>query len=171
MVAWARALDVPVRSGLHGQSAFALVLALDWARGHDDEAAAAFERAAERHADRADVPEPGPYDFLSPSLAAAWLIARVRSPDEFAAWLEVPALTPVRTVDRADGHLVHWDGLNLSRAWMLAAIARALPADPRRPALTASADAHLAAGLAALDDMTFAGSHWLPTFAIYALTQ
>jgi len=172
MTAWARNLEAPVRSGQHGQSAFALALALDWARDHDDDAAAAFARAAELHADRAHVAEPGPHDFLSPSLAAAWLIARVRTPDDFAAWLEVPALTPVHTRDRADGKLVHWDGLNLSRAWMLAAIARALPADDaRRPDLDASARAHLTAGLAGLDAMTFAGSHWLPTFAIYALTQ
>ena len=172
MVAWARTLPAPVRSGEHGQSAFALALALDWSRGHDLAATVAFERAAELHADRADVAEPGPHDFLSPSLAAAWLISRVRSPDSFAAWLELPALQPVQTVDRADGKLVHWDGLNLSRAWMLAAIVRALPDDdPRRPVLAASAQDHLAAGLAGLDDMTFAGSHWLPSFAIYALTQ
>lgn len=169
MITWSRtALD---RSGQHTQSAFALGLALDWARAHDAEARAAFEAAADRHATRVEVAEPGPHDFLSPSLAAAWVVARVRTPDSLAAWLDLPALAPVRAVDRADGKLVHWDGLNLSRAWMLAAIARALPADdPRRATLTSSARAHLAAGLAALDDMTYAGSHWLPSFAIYALT-
>jgi len=77
----------------------------------------------------------------------------------------------VRAIDRADGKLVHWDGLNLSRAWMLDEIAAALPAaDDRVPALAALAAAHGSAGLAALDDLTYAGAHWLPSFAIYWAT-
>ncbi len=102
-------------------------------------------------------------------------MSAVRRADQLAPWLDRFAprlgrelrLTPPRAVDRADGKLVHWDGLALSRAWMLAELADALPADdPRRAPLHADADAHGAVGLAALDDMTYAGSHWLPSFAI-----
>ena len=156
MVAWARGLEAPVWSGQHAQSAFGLALALDWARDHDAEAEQAFVAAALLHAVPCPLPEPGPHDFLSPSLAAAWLVGRVREPDVSS----LPDLRPVRAIDRADGKLVHWDGLNLSRAWMLAALG-----------LRERAAEHLAAGLAALDDMTYAGSHWLPSFAIYALTE
>ncbi len=156
MIGWARALRAPVWSGQHAQSAFALALAFDWARGHDAEAEQAFTAAALLHAVPCPVAEPGPHDFLSPSLAAAWLVARVREPDIST----LPDLQPVRAIDRSDGKLVHWDGLNLSRAWMLAALG-----------LHERARAHLDAGLAALDDMTYAGSHWLPSFAIYALTE
>lgn len=184
LVAWLGRLPAPIRAGEHAQTAFAASLALDAARATGDaEAAAAIAAFAERHhaADR-DAPlpwEPGAHDFLSPALGIAALIARVRAPDAFAAWLDgfapalgrAPTLAPVRTIDRADGKLVHWDGLNLSRAWMLDAIAGALPpADARAPALRALAADHLAAGLAALDDLTYAGSHWLPTFAVCALT-
>ena len=55
-------------------------------------------------------------------------------PAEFAAWLGafLPELTldgspgwlrPAVVTDKADGHLAHLDGLNLSRAWMLEGIA------------------------------------------------
>ena len=184
VVAWLGRLRAPVRGGEHTQTAFAAGLALDWARLAGDAAAAgAITAAAERlHGGDRDLPfalEPGGHDFLSPALAAATLIARVRPPDGLAAWLDAavprlgrdPTLAPVTPVDRADGKLVHWDGLNLSRAWMLAELAAALPAgDARRPALDALAAAHGAAGIAALDDMTYAGSHWLPSFAVYWLT-
>jgi hypothetical protein len=159
-------------------------LVLDAARSQGDDALAARVIAtAERWhgADRgaALAFEPSAYDFLSPALGAASLMARVRGPDDFAAWLDGfcpdlgrgPTLAPVAPADRADGKLVHWDGLNLSRAWMLTAIAGALPeGDARRPALTTRAHRHGDAGVAALEAATYAGSHWLPSFAIYWLT-
>ena len=73
--------------------------------------------------------------------------------------------------DRADPQLVHLDGLNLSRAWCLRGIARALPADDaRRPVLVASATQHLIAGQAGLRSDDYSGAHWLATFALRALT-
>jgi hypothetical protein len=184
LVGWAHRLPAPVRSGEHSQSAFAIGLALDWAAvAGEADAFAALAASAERHhggdRDAALHLEPGGHDFLSPTLGVAALMARVRPPDEFAAWLDgfapllgrAETLVPVLAADRADGKLVHWDGLNLSRAWMLAEIAAGLPdGDEREPALTALAAAHGEAGVAALDDMSYAGSHWLPTFAIYWLT-
>jgi hypothetical protein len=179
LVAWAERLAAPIRSGEHAQSMFAMALAWDAADG-DERArlAAAARRLHERDRDAALHLEPSAYDFLSPTLATAWLMLRVMDAGAFARWLDgwAPGLgrgatpAPAATVDRADGKLVHWDGLNLSRAWMLRAIARALPdGDARVVELQESADAHLGAGLASLDGATYAGTHWLPTFATYAL--
>ncbi len=73
--------------------------------------------------------------------------------------------------DPTDGKLVHLDGLNLSRAWMLEGIAAALPAgDPRVPSLAAAAAAHRAAGLAAVTGEHYEGGHWLGSFAVYLVT-
>jgi hypothetical protein len=177
---WVRALPAPVRTGEHGNSAFAMTLALDWARvvGDGDAVAVLLERALALHERDRDVPwayEPSAHDFLSPALTGAWLMTRVLGED-FPAWLDRYApylgrgleLVPPVAVDRNDGKLVHWDGLALSRAWMLAEIARALPVgDPRVPPLFEQADDHGARGVAALEGATYAGMHWLPSFAIY----
>jgi hypothetical protein len=182
ILAWARALPAPIRAGEHSSAAFAMTLALDWARITGDAAAADVlaQRARVLYAGDRDVAwgfEPSAYDFVSPGLTAAWLMSRVLG-DRFAPWLADYAptlgrglvLAPPVAVDRIDGKLVHWDGLALSRAWMLAEIARALPAgDPRVATLVAQADEHGAHGLAALDGATYAGLHWLPSFALYWL--
>jgi hypothetical protein len=92
-----------------------------------------MRRALDFHRDDAAAPiafEPSGHDFLSPALAEADLMRRVLDREAFAGWLErfLPApgseaaarwLTPVVASDRADGKLAHFDGLNLSRAWML----------------------------------------------------
>jgi hypothetical protein len=128
--------------------------------------------------------EPSGEDFLSPALTEADLMRRVLARAAFADWLarflpELPdAVSPERlpcagVADEADGKLVHLHGLNLSRAWNLAGIADALPAGDRRiGALRAAAERHLAAGAAAaLAGADYAGTHWLPSFAVYALTR
>ena len=72
--------------------------------------------------------------------------------------------------DRSDGHLVHLDGLNLSRAWCFRSIADALPPDdPRVAVASQAADLHLTAGLRGLESDDFAGAHWLASFALLAL--
>jgi hypothetical protein len=183
LIAWAWALRAPIRSGEHTQSMFAMALALDAARATGDAgAASALEDAARRlHARDRDAPlhfEPSAYDFLSPALGVAWLMLRVMPAGDFARWLDgfapmlgrAPALAPVGAVDRADGKLAHWDGLALSRAWMLDDLADALPrGDERVAPLASSARDHLAIGLAAIEASTYAGRHWLPSFAVYAL--
>jgi hypothetical protein len=88
--------------------------------------------------------------------------------------MAAPEWLPCATVDdEADGRLVHLHGLNLARAWNLANLADALPdGDLRSPALRAAADRHLALGIAAaVSGAHYAGSHWLPSFAVYALTR
>ena len=177
----------PLRYGLHANSAFGLALALDYADGVGDIALAARCRETARRwfaADR-DVPaawEPSGSDFLSPALMEADLMRRVLDGPAFADWLAAflpglalgrPAslLTPVPVDERTDPLLVHLDGLNLSRAWCLRGIAKALPsADVRRSCLLAAADAHLVAGRAGLGSDAYAGRHWLASFALLALT-
>jgi len=108
---------------------------------------------------------------------------RILTPVEFAAWLgaflpglpvdgSTEWLTVAVVTDRSDGHLVHLDGLNLSRAWMLEGIAAGLPAgDPRVPGIRAVAKTHRNVGIAALNEQTYEGGHWLGSFATYLVTQ
>jgi hypothetical protein len=73
--------------------------------------------------------------------------------------------------DPTDCKLVHLDGLNLSRAWMLEGIAAGLPADDARlPALRAAAASHRRVGLTAVTGEHYEGGHWLGTFATYLVT-
>lgn len=188
LAAWLERLPWPIRSGEHAQSAFAMGLALDWARAarQPDFAALIERRSRDFHSADQNAPiafEPSGHDFLSPALGAADLMRRVLAPGEFADWLgrflpdlESPAarrwLTPVASPDRADGKLAHLDGLNLSRAWMLDGVASALAAaDPRRAILLERSRAHAQAGLAAVTEEHYAGAHWLGTFAVYLLTR
>jgi hypothetical protein len=102
-------------------------------------------------------------------------------PEKFAAWLhyllaDFSKLAPVSAADRSDGKLAHFDGLNLSRAWMLRGIAHGLPlTDIRRPELLRSYEAHRKAGLEAVlgEGATahYEGTHWLATFAVYLETE
>jgi hypothetical protein len=185
---WLPKLVYPVRSGEHSQTAFALGLALDWARRSGHAALAALVEARARafyERDRACplAYEPSGEDFLSPCLAEADLMRRVLPPPAFARWLRaflpgVPAsgseawLAPGVVTDRADPKLAHIDGLNLSRAWMLEGVAAGLPSGDRRAAaLRAAARAHRDAGLAGVTGEHYEGGHWLGTFAVYLLTR
>jgi hypothetical protein len=178
---WLPKLSHPVRSGEHSQTAFALGLMLDWARGAQQRTLAALIEARARAYylnDRAcpAAYEPSGEDFVSPCLAEADLMRRVLAPAEFATWLgrflpELP-YRPLRVTDPADGKLAHLDGLNLSRAWMLDGIASALPAgNSRRAAIVAAANAHRDAGLAAVTGAHYEGGHWLGSFAVYLTTR
>lgn len=185
LVSWLPDLTYPVRSGTHSQTAFALGLALDWARVTGDEVAEGLitERAQTLYGADTGCPihyEPSGADFLSPCLAEADLLRRVLSPSAFSSWLtgflaipEAGDWLPAAIVsDRSDPHLVHLDGLNLSRAWMLEGIASALPNDDSRVAvITAAANAHRIAGLEGVSPEHYAGSHWLGSFATYLVTR
>jgi Protein of unknown function (DUF2891) len=187
LAAWLPKLAYPIRIGEHAQTAFSFGLMLDWARtvGDDDFAALLTGRIDAFYRGDRDCPlayEPSGEDFLSPCLAEADLLRRVLPPQAFAAWLQgslptLPAdpaadwLPPALVTDRADPKLAHLDGLNLSRAWMLEGIASGLPpADPRRPALLATARRHREASLPAVTGEHYEGGHWLGTFATYLVT-
>ncbi|HEY1556858.1 MAG TPA: DUF2891 domain-containing protein [Kofleriaceae bacterium] len=167
----------PIRTGVHANTAFGMALALDYARDAGDAPleAALVARALAYYAGDRDAPigwEPSGEDFLSPALVEADLMRRVLPAARFAPWLHAflvePAFAPVEVGDRSDPKLAHLDGLNLSRAWCLRAIAGALsPADPLRARLAEAADAHAGAGLAHVATGDYMGEHWLATFAVY----
>jgi hypothetical protein len=176
--------DYPVRAGVHANTAFALILCLDYALGAPDGALAALARAKALawYGDDAACQawEPSGDDFLSGALVEAELMRRVLGAEAFAAWLSrfLPDLAagrpatlfiPARVADRADGKIAHLDGLNLSRAWCWRGLASGLDeADPRRPLALEAAERHLAASLPHVAG-DYAGEHWLATFAVLAL--
>jgi hypothetical protein len=185
---WLPKLSYPIREGEHNQTAFAFGLVADWARVAGDEGMTRLiaERTRTFYFKDRNCPlsyEPSGQDFLSPCLEEAELVRRFMAPAEYAAWLgaflpDIPRdgrgdwLTPAVVTDPTDGKLAHMDGLNLSRAWSLEAVAAALPAgDPRIAALRAAAAQHRASGLAAVTGAHYEGSHWLGTFAVYLVTE
>ena len=185
-LAWLPKADYPIRYGMHSNGAFGLLFALDYGKRAGEAAleALCIDKARAWYGSDRDVPaawEPSGFDFLSPALVEAELMRRVFPAVEFAIWLSafLPAFekqrpatlfTPVTVSDRSDPHIVHLDGLNLSRAWCFRGIASALPAnDPRVAIARDAAAAHLATGLAGLDSADYAGGHWLASFAALAL--
>jgi hypothetical protein len=182
---WLEKLTRPDRSGQHSNTAFALGLAWDWAQEWDAASPRKLGEVIKRRArdyylaDR-NAPvayEPGGEDFLSPCLCEADLMSRLLPQQEFSGWLDgfLPDLTPLQPVvspDPSDGKLAHLDGLNLSRAWMMKRIVRALPENhPHASTLAALAASHAGAGLAAVTGEHYEGGHWLGTFAVYLLTE
>ncbi len=178
----------PIRTGVHPNTAFGMAFALDYARAVDNQPLRQLleERSRSYYGKDAGAPaawEPDGADFLSPSLCEADLMRRVLPPAEFAAWLHryLPGLEkgepknlfePAKVTDRSDPQLVHIDGLNLSRAWCMKSIARALPQDdPARKVLMEAADRHAQAGLQYVASGEYAGEHWLASFAVYLLTE
>jgi hypothetical protein len=188
MLAWADHLPYPVRNGEHSLSAFGLAFLLDWAKSvHDDEA---FRRASARvlalYSDDRDGPlhlEPSGHDFFSPCLAEADVMRRLLDEAALAEFLtrflpgipddaSEPFLEPVACPDPSDPKLAHLDGLNLSRAWMLDGISRALPeSDARRAVLARASARHREYGLGHVTHDHYAGSHWQATFAVYLATS
>lgn len=185
---WLPKLTHPVRVGEHSQSAFAFGLILDWARvARNGEMTRLLESRIRAFFERdRDCPlayEPSGEDFLSPCIAEADAMRRILPADAFARWLRtfmpsLPAapdarwLTPAVVTDPSDPKLAHLDGLNLSRAWMLEGIARALPRDdPRVATLERVAAAHREAGLRSVTGEHYEGGHWLATFAVYVVTE
>src|SRR6266566_7377211 len=153
----------PERAGTHGNTAFALVLAQEYAvMAKDKTFADAIRGCARRwYAKDSDCQawEPSGEDFLSPALIEAACMRRVLGPTAFRSWFHrfLPQATqrrpaslfsPARVSDRRDDRIVHLDGLNLSRAWCWRFIAKNLPPDDAIHGIAArAAERHLAAGL------------------------
>ena len=184
---WLQKLATPDRTGTHSQTAFALGLALDWARLRDDRdfADAIATKAQLFYLNDRNYPlqiEPIAYDFISPGLAEADLMRRLLAPTEFADWLSnfLPqfhttgasqCLQPVPVENPQDYYQAHFRGLNLSRAWMLEGIISHLPVDdPRLAPLHVLADLHRQYGSIDLTSDCYSSSHWVGTFAVYLAT-
>ncbi|KZP74648.1 hypothetical protein A3460_10595 [Enterobacter roggenkampii] len=175
-------LTYPIRVGTHYNTAFALALALDYGRAVGDKA---LEQAIVAAAERfylADTRypahyEPGGDEYISGALTEALLMSKVS--EGFPAWFdaflpEVGAVTtlmnPAEVSDRTDPKIAHLDGLNLSRAWCMKHIAKALPAShPAQPALREAVTKHLAASVGHVVGSHYSGGHWLASFALLAL--
>lgn len=167
----------PVRAGTHANSAFAMGLARRLGDAALDRAIA--EAAQRWFAGDRDYPagyEPGGADFLSPGLVEAQLMRGLLG-DDFAAWWSGFAprdqalecwLQPARVADRIDPQLVHLDGLNLSRAAALDALAASMAA-PLSARLRAAAQAHREAAWPHISGGDFAATHWLVSFALLSL--
>ena len=176
--------DYPVRAGVHTNTAFALVLAYDYARQSGDGALAKLieDRARDWYAADVDCQawEPSGDDFLSPALVEADLMRRVLPSPDFRVWFArflpgaaqgEPAtlFEPASVSDRSDGKIAHLDGLNLSRAWCWRGLASSLGrGDPVSVVALEAAERHLAASLPHIAG-DYMGEHWLATFALLAL--
>ncbi len=176
--------DYPIRAGVHSNTAFALTLALDYARGAGDAELAGLIEAkavAWYAADKAcQAWEPSGDDFLSPALIEAELMRRVLGAEAFRNWFAdflpdaaegrpATLFTPARVSDRTDGKIAHLDGLNLSRAWCWRGIGAGLAEhDPVRAVAGRAATAHLNASLPHVAG-DYMGEHWLGSFALLAI--
>jgi hypothetical protein len=177
---WLPKLAYPIRVGEHNNTAFALGLMLDYARGTGDTGFALLLESRVRDYYLKDTAcplayEPSGEDFLSPCLAEADVVRRILQPAEFALWFRafLPRvdMEPTRVVDFTDGKLYHLAGLNLSRAWMLEGIVSGLPADDdRRAPLMALAGRLRQAGLESIRSEHYEGGHWLGSFALYLVS-
>jgi hypothetical protein len=163
-------LTYPIRVGTHFNTAFALILSLEWAERFDQELAELIKRRSrEWFGNDRDCQawEPGGDEFLSPALIEALAMKRTH-PALFPIWFEqfLPRIgerepatlfTPAIVSDRSDGKIAHLDGLNLSRAWCW-----------RELGFPDHAERHLAAAMPHLEG-DYMGEHWLQSFALLAL--
>jgi DUF2891 family protein len=166
-----RASAYPVRAGNHGNTAFAGILALDYARtaGRGDLAAAIEAAARSWYLGDRDYPvayEPSGDDFLSAALAEALLMKRVLPDGEFSEWLGRflppdlgPLSQPPTVIDHADAKQSHLDGLCLSRAWCFTLLG-----------FEKLARKHLEAGMPHVVGGDYVGEHWLASYALLALS-
>lgn len=181
-------LSWPIRTGVHADTGFGLAWILDYARVVKNKALEDAIVARAKHFYWADKSyptryEPSGQDFFSSCLNEADLMRRVLTANEFAVWFDdyLPELndgdggnllTPVEVSDVTDGYIVHLAGLNLSRAWCLEGIAASLPSDDARvELLRSSAQRHAAKGFGYVFSGSYAGEHWLATFAVYLLSR
>ena len=173
----------PVRNGMHSNTAFGLAFAWDYAEATQR---VEFRELIEQRAKTyylfdkncpADW-EPSGEDFLSPCLMEADLMRRVLNRRQYHYWfLEFfprdkikSILRPATVSDRSDPKIVHLDGLNLSRAWCMYGVGEKLRRPSVRKWVNRSAEAHLRSAIPNIATEHYEGTHWLASFAVYALS-
>lgn len=175
-------LNYPIRVGEHPNTAFGLSMAYDYAITIDDKELKNLieERAQDFYLNDKNCPitwEPGGYDFFSPCLEEVDIMRRVLSEEEFLTWMDgfMPELADKNyhlkvgeVSDRKDGKLVHLDGLNFSRAWVLYGLSNQFS---KYKHLKNLANEHVAYSLPNVVGDSYEGGHWLGSFAIYALNS
>ncbi len=173
-------LNYPLRVGTHTNTAFGMAMAWDYAVQSKNILLqqSIKENALRLFKNDMDCPfnwEPSGTDFLSPCMEEIGVMQRVMPKADFLKWLKIFApkifdkkfeWEPGKVSDRTDGHLVHLDGLNFSRAWNFYALTKAYPKELGH--LKNLADAHMRFSLPAITDGNYEGEHWLASFALYA---
>ncbi len=176
-------LNYPVRVGTHTNTAFGMSLAWDYAVYSKNTALqnSIKENALRLYKDDKDCPfgwEPSGTDFLSPCMEEMGIMQRVMPEKDFLKWLKGFAKPlfdknykwePGKVSDRSDGHLVHLDGLNFSRAWNMYRLASKYP--KRFSHLVPLANEHFNYSLPAIVDGNYEGEHWLASFALHAFEE
>ena len=185
MMKYFETFKYPNRVGTHGNSAFAMSHAWDYAlRVQDQKLLKAISNASDEwFAGDTSCPmhiEPSGGDFVSPCLAVAHLMAKIKSDSEFISWFDkyMPSLSdsrvqnfffPPRTKDIKDpiaGHLV---GLTFQRTWSMKSILKRLPqGHVYHDIFLSSRNLHLQSGVEQMFDTGYGGTHWLASFAIHA---
>lgn len=175
----------PNRTGVHGNTAFGLVFALDWARVLGDKTfeQEVIDKAKTFYLKNEQTPaylEPDGSDFFSPSLEIADLMRRVLAKEEFVTWLDkfyeersIKQISDMPIIsDLSDYQTVHLVGLSFTRAWCMRGIAAQLPENHRWKRRFKETSAHfLANALPLIFEGNYGGDHWLASFAVYALVQ
>lgn len=173
----------PVRVGTHTNTAFGLTFAWDYAVHSKNQRfqQSIRDNAVRMFAKDENCPftwEPSGTDFLSPCLEEMALMQRVLPEGDFLIWLKkfAPKLFSkkftwevARVSDRTDGHLVHLDGLNFSRAWNFYRLINQYPKPFAH--LKPLADFHFNFSLPAVVDGNYEGEHWLASFALHAFEE
>lgn len=173
----------PIRVGTHSNTAFGLTMAWDYAVFSKNER---FQKSIHENAVRLfqkdeNCPfnwEPSGTDFLSPCLEEVAIMQRILPKNEFLNWLKkfAPILfnknyqwQVAQVLDRTDGHLVHLDGLNFSRAWNFYALITQFPKEFVH--LKTIANKHFNFSLPTVVDGNYEGEHWLASFALRAFEE
>jgi hypothetical protein len=173
----------PVRVGTHSNTAFGLTNAWDYALYSNNKPLqkSIKENAIRLYQKDQNCPfnwEPSGTDFLSPCLEEMAIMQRILPKKEFLNWLKkfAPNLFKkdfkwevARVSDRTDGHLVHLDGLNFSRAWNMYYLINQYPNEFKH--LKSLADFHLNFSLPSVVDGNYEGEHWLASFALRAFEE
>lgn len=179
-IAFLPKLIYPIRVGTHTNSAFGLKFAWDYALSTKD---LKFQEVIKSNAIRMyaqdkNCPlswEPSGYDFLSACMEELDLMHRILQKNEFLTWAKkfAPQIFKptfnwdvAKVSDRTDGHLVHLDGLNFSRAWVFYTLAKKYPNELKH--LTKLGNTHLNHSLPSIFDNNYEGEHWLASFVLYA---
>lgn len=168
----------PIRVGTHSNTAFGLTNAWDYAVFSNN---LVLQKSIKDNAKRLFISdkncpfswEPSGTDFLSPCMEELGLMSKILDKKEFLAWAKkfAPRLFNkkyswelAQVSDRTDGHLVHLDGLNFSRAWNMYALIHLYPKEFSH--LKPLADTHFQFSLPAVVDGNYEGEHWLASFAL-----
>ena len=170
----------PIRNGTHTNTAFGLAFAWDYAifKKNRNLQNSIKQNALRLFLKDKNAPfnwEPSGTDFLSPNMEEISIMRRILPKKDFLKWLKTfaPSLfhkkftwDVAKVSDRTDGHLVHLDGLNFSRAWNFYELIGQYPKQFSH--LLPIANKHLQYSLPTITDGNYEGEHWLASFALHA---